>query len=662
MQQDNKNKFLHMVQENSCFFQGHIGQFFTKDHLTYKIISNTFDSNETERINIERYKHRIATDIQKFLSIRNEHGGLIRIPKEDEIQFKYINLVESSKEEEENTLCGYYQIYPKTAICTKDNCNEYFRLDKTKECGHRSDTDWDQINFVGFCDICGRSVPIEYASNIGKKCSSCGINNALRIILWGRSRDDLGSWKLKCKNCSKITGLFYFECDHFNRTNNERYSENSKEKFRAVTTRLGTLVHPVVLAIPDISGEDASTPIYERKSMSGAFSFFFPDQDETILDVAQLRELLSNDIDFYKLPRVSYLLEEMGISSDSFKGADGQGLFKKTIRILLKRAREVYSVEDHSKIVEMYGISFIERALKLIPKNIHLNEDWEGIFLINKKSLNNHTKFKDSANSTEPTKLNGSYKVRSVPTSVPSEMHADWLKKNYLGNVIHVSGLNMVQCIIGIIEGSTRNEVKLFNVLLTGRPNHKKPTVYFRNFVTEGILFQLDYQRMFEWLKMNNKNIGNIDLAEYEVGQSYETSYQQIVSDHEEYRSAAYKLLHTYSHMLMQQSTVHTGLDIQSLSEKIYPAIASVFIYATNPINIGGLESTFDIDLQNWLKKMVELSSDCPQDPSCMLDEDGACNACSFAPEFVCTFFNQDLDRSTLVGKSKRYEWGYLVG
>jgi hypothetical protein len=114
--------------------------------------------------------------------------------------------------------------------------------------------------------------------------------------------------------------------------------------------------------------------------------------------------------------------------------------------------------------------------------------------------------------------------------------------------------------------------------------------------------------------------------------------------------------------MLMQQSTVHTGLDIQSLSEKIYPAIASVFIYATNPINIGGLESTFDIDLQNWLKKMVELSSDCPQDPSCMLDEDGACNACSFAPEFVCTFFNQDLDRSTLVGKSKRYEWGYLVG
>ena len=112
--------------------------------------------------------------------------------------------------------------------------------------------------------------------------------------------------------------------------------------------------------------------------------------------------------------------------------------------------------------------------------------------------------------------------------------------------------------------------------------------------------------------------------------------------------------------MLMQQSTTDTGLDIQSISEKIFPNIGSVFIYSTNSINIGGLEYTYDYHLEDWFSRVKELANDCPQDPACMIDEGGACNACSYVPEFVCCNFNQDIDRSTLVGGSDRFMKGYL--
>ncbi|RZB31028.1 MAG: hypothetical protein AEth_00982 [Candidatus Argoarchaeum ethanivorans] len=113
--------------------------------------------------------------------------------------------------------------------------------------------------------------------------------------------------------------------------------------------------------------------------------------------------------------------------------------------------------------------------------------------------------------------------------------------------------------------------------------------------------------------------------------------------------------------MLIQQSTTDTGLSIESLSELIYPMTASVLIYSTSSVNIGGIEFTYDYHLESWLKRMKELSSDCPQDPACMIDEGGACNACSYLPEFVCCNFNQNLDRSTLIGGSDRFSKGYLI-
>jgi hypothetical protein len=112
--------------------------------------------------------------------------------------------------------------------------------------------------------------------------------------------------------------------------------------------------------------------------------------------------------------------------------------------------------------------------------------------------------------------------------------------------------------------------------------------------------------------------------------------------------------------MLIQESSVDTGLDIRSISEIIFPKNASIFLYSTNSINIGGLEYIYEYNLKNWFQRVKEIAEDCPQDPACMIDENGACNSCCYLPEFVCCNFNNDLDRSTLVGNSDRFKRGYL--
>ncbi len=248
---------------------------------------------------------------------------------------------------------------------------------------------------------------------------------------------------------------------------------------------------------------------------------------------------------------------------------------------------------------------------------------------------------------------------RERPIYFPSD-YDKWCKQFGLKKVVHHPDLNMIQALLGIIEGSTRRDPVLFRPIETGKKGNKKPTVFIRNFFTEGILFQLDCNKVLNWLQENQESVKpKMDISLREETKA-RTHLRRIILNDDNCRKAVHTLLHTYSHMLMQQSTVDTGLSIHSISEIVYTELASIFIYSTNSINIGGLEHTYDYHLQDWLSRVKELAGDCPQDPACMIDEGGACNVCSYVPEFVCCHYNLDLDRSTLVGGSERFEKGYL--
>jgi hypothetical protein len=649
------DEFQHSVPENSCFFQGHKGQFFTKNGISFRVTKNNYDDEELEKINIIRYKRTLLRSLRSKLGERDSDGGLIPIPKDEEIVIKYVKLVNSSKDD---GICGFHQIYPKTAMCTESNCNQYFDLREGKRCGHSNESRWDQINFVAFCDSCGRVIPLQYASNLGYDCNKCGAEKSLTRLSWNK-KDDLSTYKVSCKNCHRLTSLFFHDCNHLDRVNNVQLSSKEKDHFRGVPARAGSVIHPVVLTIPDVLDFQEGTSLTDRKSASDAFYHFFPELEESIFDAPEFKDALLKDMEFWQKKSVEFLAQGKSISQEALKIGKDHSKFKRFLRILLKLAKDMES-EDHEKTKEDYGISNLEKAMKEVPVKTNLDEEWEGIFLVGQDDSDSES---TQPNSEKDMKNYGnvhSYIIRSKPSSLPNEQYNHWLGNKSLKMVRHVAGLNMIQSILGVIEGSTRNKVPLFNVILSGSKNQQKPTIFVRTFVTEGIVFQLDYVKILNWFEANEELISPGESLSWDKTRNPETEYQNIIRDNLLYRNTAYTLLHTYSHMLIQQSNIHTGLDTQSLSEKIYPNVAAIFLYSTNNINIGGLESTFDSDLINWFEKMYELASDCPQDPSCMIDEDGACNACSYVPEFVCQNFNQNLDRSTLVGNSTRFSRGFF--
>jgi len=372
-------------------------------------------------------------------------------------------------------------------------------------------------------------------------------------------------------------------------------------------------------------------------------NYFSPDLEESLLYLSEFHEAIKQDASFWELRRIEDLCEELNLNILN-KSGWGSNEVQRLIRSIIKDVKLKVSEGGNPDLLKSrYGIEKISNALNQV-KDIGIDEnDLQGLFLLT------------SVSSIESGKLVP--KKRKIP-NFPPENYTDWLHGLGLKQVLHIANFNMIQALIGTITGSTRRDPLLFDPIVTGERNNKKPTVFVRDFLTEGLVFQLDFNRLLYWLDRNKMTIDpTMKILPFEGDP--ENHFRSLISHNEKCKLAVTVLLHTYSHMLIQQSTIDTGLEIQSLAERIYPKTASFFIYSTSGLNIGGLEFTYDYHLEDWFRRMYEIASDCPQDPACMIDEGGACNACSYVPEFVCERFNQDLDRSTLVG-GPRFDIGYL--
>ena len=636
---------IHGIPESSSFFQGHVDQFFSKDRFSFEITKNYEDRDKSAQINVARYKPIFLRLINSFISKRRREGYSFDIISADSLIINGVKFVDN---EREDGLSGLFRLYPRAAICKKDNCNQYFILTDGRKCGHSDNDEWEQVTFLAFCDECGRNVPMHYMTNIGHDCKQCHEPKSLRKLKW-ENKDNLATYSVECIHCHYFERLYFYECDHTIHETNQILSNKPKKKFKGVPARAGTIVHPYVVSIPDIPQE------YEidnsgRRNRDGMFlseafhELFGPNLEESLLYLSEFHELVKKDSSFWELKKIGDLSEDLTLdltNKDYWTSKD----ILRLIRSIIKDVKlKISEGGDPTLLKSRYGIEKIFASLEIV-KDIDIDEnDLQGLFLLT------------SVSSTEKGKLVP--KKKNVP-SVPPEGYKDWLGKFGLNQVIHIANFNMIQALLGTITGSTRRDPLLFDALMTGERNNKKPTVFVRDFLTEGLVFQLDFKKLLSWLEENKRNIDpNVNILPYEGDP--ENHYRFIITHNEKCKDAVTILLHTYCHMLIQQSSIDTGLEIQSLAERIYPKTASFFIYSTSGLNIGGLEFTYDYHLEDWFKRMLEITADCPQDPACMIDEGGACNACSYVPEFVCERFNQNLDRSALVG-GPRFEKGYLI-
>lgn len=641
----NMAKYTHKIAESSAFFQGHIGQYFSQDKYVFEITTNYDDRNVTSNFNNAKYTPIFLRTINQLINLRKNEGYSTAPISSNDLIIKGILLVNN---EEDEGISGLFKLSPDSALCKKDNCNQYFELRKGRQCGHSDNDPWEQMTFLAYCDECGLHYPIQAMSNINNKCSKCLQPGSLRKLRW-KQPDNIISYSVECIHCHHTERLFFYKCDHIDRNNNNQVLSTKPSKgFIGVPSRSSTIIHPYVISIPDIPQEYEIDNTGKRKRsslfFSDAFHELFQDQEESLLYYSEFHEAIKNDISFWELKRIEDTIEELSldiININKWSSKDIQRLIRSIIKTVGSKLSEGI---DSIKLKEIYGVNNISNAFNQV-KEIGFDEnDLQGLFLLT------------SVTSTEKGTL---IPQKRYCPDIPKEDFNKLLSEYGLKQIIHIANLNMIQAIIGTITGSTRREPLLFDPIMTGDRNNKKPTVFFRDFLTEGIVFQLDYNRLLTWLEKNKNNINPaVNILPFE-GEA-ENHFRKIISNNEQCRLAILTLLHTYCHMLIQQSTIDTGLEYQSLAERIYPKTASFFLYSTNSLNIGGLEFTYNYHLEDWFSRMHEIATDCPQDPACMLDEGGSCYACSYVPEFVCERFNQDLDRSTLVG-GPRFKYGFLT-
>ena len=236
-----------------------------------------------------------------------------------------------------------------------------------------------------------------------------------------------------------------------------------------------------------------------------------------------------------------------------------------------------------------------------------------------------------------------------------------------------------IQCAYGFTREfvDTATAPKGGPVVLVGFPDEtpEKKTVYATKLRTEGVLFELDRVKILKWLVKNGVIEANalpVDINdEVEVKawfvNNVDTSLIEpfsILTEDNPITFYVYRLIHTISHSLIIAAAETCGLDKNSLSEYIFPAIPAVFIYCQNTqgFNMGALFSIFEMYFEKWMEGALKTASECIFDPICV-DHEAACAGCVFTNEISCQHFNHDLDRTMLIGKydketGKRF-WGF---
>jgi hypothetical protein len=197
---------------------------------------------------------------------------------------------------------------------------------------------------------------------------------------------------------------------------------------------------------------------------------------------------------------------------------------------------------------------------------------------------------------------------------------------------------------------------KLFRRIPHGPETNWLPAV--RN-VGEGIFLSLDLQKLKAWETQPGviSRIAKIDanLLKNKRTPAHGESTPRFV------------LLHTLSHLLIQELVVTCGYTAASLSERVFASKdhAGLLIYTASASADGTMGGLVAMAEPNTFKKvcenMLEGARWCSNDPICMdLGREGqgnsganlaACQSCTLLPETSCDHFNQSLDRATLVGE-----------
>jgi hypothetical protein len=143
--------------------------------------------------------------------------------------------------------------------------------------------------------------------------------------------------------------------------------------------------------------------------------------------------------------------------------------------------------------------------------------------------------------------------------------------------------------------------------------------------------------------------------------------------------ASRYLLVHSFSHLLINQLVFECGYSTASLRERLYISadsrapMAGILIYTAagdSEGTLGGLVRLGRPDrFSPVIRRAISRASWCSADPICSENLGGqgsqrtnlaACHACTLLPETSCETINHGLDRSMIVGTPDMRECGFL--
>lgn len=613
----------------------------TRSKTAHQIMKVFPDKNgkNLEIQNEDRLKEKLFAEIKSMYNSRiqkYELDGLFRLGEyRDNLEIIKFKLINNSFETDEDDYSGIHGVYPKTFVCS--DCGDfrsipykefkYFDPNKCRTIGCSGH--YDQMSIVLFCEICGRIKELrEYNC---KKHKDAPIT--LRRIEW----DSLGNWEVICPICEKqnedpVQLFNVLSCHHYENDFNKssKLCSQPPSKFIPLTIKEGGIFSPIIITsvdIPPVEYIDLDDLEYVLLALHlGKFKDISEDigEEVSLEDIEELIMSYNSKI----LKRKYFNQLDLDVSENE--------------------KNSIWKDYNHIDLIEDVITNLKDRFDKIELENIN---DYFAIT-------------KPFSNYQENRPISYEEYINSLNSEDKKEMAFETykkLKKDFgLEDIKYVSSLTLISSCIGVINGINRfyqeDFVPHFNPLWKEDDKKENLLVYSYPYETEGIIFDLDKIKVCNWLIENglipnDRPKSSNDAKEILLNIQKYTDDQKFTKEF----TALKTLLHTLSHILINKASLYTGLDADSTSEIIFINQASILIYSTSNINIGGFEHIFENSLFNWFYQIKIDMLDCILDPTCIF-EDGACFSCLYLPEYVCSEFNHFLDRDVFIGKGERYK------
>ncbi|HHY00967.1 MAG TPA: hypothetical protein GX531_06325 [Methanothermobacter sp.] len=611
---DQKHSFsayssLFNIVDNLIFVRNKIAQkvdWITGDNndLNLKIRNEGRLKNKLFKEILTRYNQRIDNYKLNYYKLSNSDIKNLEI-------MRYKLVLDKIKENS-----GHYSIYPRTFFCNKcgdlrifDNNQEWEKFNPEKCRKPSCDGKYRQTSLVKYCEQCGNIEPLRYF------CKEHGKEH------WKLIRTDIDApitWKVECTECKKKGGksfqILQYACNH--KIYGNKICDEPHRNFKPLVVMEGSVFNSVVITVVDVPKLEYNELLeYLDYIMLGIYLNRF---ESIFKEISSHGKVDLKKIDLYLKFKNDPNLQELidsGMINPEF----------------------ITLIDEMFHEIEKLKIEFKDFPLEDINDYLVL----KGIFSDDKSNVTDFTDYIKSFDKNESIELEKNYIT---------------LKNSFgIGNISYISDIRLISSAIGINRGINRfyeaGFVPHFEPLWKDR-NRKTFKTYSYPFETEGIIFDLDKVKVVNWL-INNKflNIEHVNNDEEALDALFHID--EMSPAYEELKT----LLHTLSHVLIRRSSLYTGLDSDSCSELFFVNTASFLIYSTSNINIGGFAFVFENSIFDWFRDAKLEVKDCVFDPTC-IHETGSCFSCLFLPEYVCSEFNQNLDRDVLIGK-KRYQKGF---